>query len=51
MLNRQTREYRNTCVDRFNPSASNSSRADFAHLNRETYRTNNGQYPDSRRYW
>lgn len=43
-LNRETREFNNRNVNRFNPSAPNSNRADFNRLNNETYKQNNGVY-------
>ena len=45
-LNRDTREWRNTCVDRFNPSTRNNySYFDPSKLNTQTYKQNNGTYP------
>ena len=44
-LNRQTQEYRNRCVDRFNPSTkSNYNGYTFNYLNNQTYKANNNQY-------
>ena len=49
-LNRQTREFNNKNVDRFNPSTrGNYNRTDFNRLNNETYKANNGQY--NRKYY
>lgn len=51
-LNRKTQRERNTCVNRYNESTrGNYSTPNFARLNANTYYANNGQYPDSRRYW
>ena len=44
-LNRETREYNNRNVDRFNPSTkSNYSYFDPYAQNNRTYKENNGQY-------
>ena len=44
-LNRETREYNNRNVDRFNPSTkSNYSYFDPYRQNNITYRENNGEY-------
>lgn len=47
-LNRLTRLENERKVDRFNPSAPNSYRANFNRLNNETYKAHNGAYPDRR---
>lgn len=52
-LNRETREYNNRNVDRFNPSTQgnynffNPYKQNY--LNNETYKQNNGQY--SKKYY
>ena len=46
-LNRETREHRNTCVDRFNTSTS--AYTNFNYLNNRTFKANNGIY--STRYF
>lgn len=44
-LNRETREYNNRNVDRYNPSTKgNYSYFDTNKLNNETYKQNNGSY-------
>ena len=44
-LNQQTRDYRNTFVDRFNPSTkSNYSYTSLNQKNNQTYKNNNGSY-------
>ena len=44
-LNRETREYNNRNVDRFNPStASNYNYFNPYRLNNQTYQQNNGSY-------
>lgn len=44
-LNRETREYNNRNVDRFNPSTkSNYTYFDPYKQNNQTYKQNNGQY-------
>lgn len=49
-LNRETREYNNRNVDRFNPSTKgNYNYFDPCRLNNQTYKQNNGQY--SKRYY
>ena len=49
-LNRETREYNNRNVDRFNTSTrSNYSFFDPYRLNNQTYKSNNGEY--SRKYY
>lgn len=49
-LNRETREYNNRNVDRFNPSTrGNYSYFDPCGLNNQTYKHNNGEY--SRKYY
>lgn len=51
-LNRETREFNNRNVDRFNPSTqSNYSYFDPCKLNMETYKQNNGMYPSNKRYY
>lgn len=50
-LNRETREFNNRNVDRFNPSTkSNYTYFDSCKFNRETFKQNNGQYPNYNRY-
>ena len=49
-LNRETRDYKSRCVDRFNKSAPNSYRANLSYLNNQTYKANNGQYPNKSFY-
>lgn len=46
-LNRETQEYRNRCVDRFNPSTQSNydSRRDLNYQNSLCFRENNGQFP------
>ena len=49
-LNRETREYNNRNVDRFNPSTkSNYSYFDPYRQNNQVYKNNNGEY--SRNYY
>ena len=44
-LNQQTRDYRNTCVDRFNPGTkSNYPYTSLNQKNNQTYKSNNNQY-------
>ena len=44
-LNRETREYNNRNVDRYNPSTkSNYNYFDPYKLNNQTYKSNNGSY-------
>ena len=44
-LNRETREYKNRNVDRFNPSTcGNYTGYDINRRNNETYKQNNGEY-------
>lgn len=44
-LNRETREYNNRNVDRYNPSTrSNYNYFNPCRLNNETYKQNNGKY-------
>ena len=44
-LNRETREYNNKNVDRFNQSTrGNYNQPNFNRLNNQTYKQNNGQY-------
>ena len=44
-MNRETREYRNRCVDRYNESTKgNYSYFNPYRLNNETYKANNGKY-------
>ena len=45
-LNRETRDYRSKCVDRYNKSAPNSYGTNFGYLNSQTYKANNGCYPN-----
>lgn len=49
-LNRETRDYNNRNVDRFNDSTrGNYNRPNLSQLNRETYYYNNGMYPSNGR--
>ena len=49
-LNRETREYNNRNVDRFNPSTKgNYTYFDPWRANNQTYKENNGQY--SKKYY
>ena len=50
-LNRETREYNNRNVDRFNTSASSYGTSGYwrNYWNNKTYNSNNGQY--SRNYY
>ena len=50
-LNRETREYNNTNVDRYNPSTpkQNTSYSYLQYLNNQTYKQNNGIY--SKKYF
>ena len=51
-LNRETREYNNRNVDRFNPSTkSQYNYFDPYALNNKTYYNNNGQYSNHYNYW
>lgn len=44
-LNRETQDFNNRNVNRFNPSTkSNYNYFDPCRLNNETFKTNNGQY-------
>lgn len=44
-LNKETREYNNRKVDRFNPSTrGNYNYPNLDRLNNETFKQNNGQY-------
>lgn len=50
-LNRETREYNNRNVDRFNPSTKgNYNHFDPYKLNNQTYKANNGQYSNYYNY-
>ena len=50
-LNRETQEWRNTYVDRFNPSTKdNYTYFDPCRQNMQVFKQNNGQYPDYNRY-
>lgn len=49
-LNRETREYNNSNVDRFNPSTkANYTYFDPYRQNNQTFKANNGQY--SKKYY
>ena len=51
-LNRQTREFNNRNVDRFNESTrSNYCYFDPCKANNQTYYANNGQYSNHYNYW
>lgn len=45
-LNRETREFNNTNVDRFNSSTPKYGTSEYwrNHWNNQTYKANNGQY-------
>lgn len=50
-LNRETREYNNRNVNRYNPSTKgNYNYFDTYRLNNETYKTNNNQYSNYYNY-
>ena len=51
-LNRETREFNNRNVDRFNQSTKgNYTYFDPYRLNNQTYKQNNGQYSDRYTYY
>lgn len=51
-LNRETRDFNNRNVDRFNESTrSNYSFFDPCKLNNQTYKENNGQYSNHYNYY
>lgn len=50
-LNRETREFNNRNVDRFNPSTPKYGTSEYwrNYFNNQTYKSNNGEY--SRKYF